>query len=275
MSSNIDHQKIGRIITQVCEEQILPRFRNLSADDIEMKSDHASDVVTIADKDAEAALKQQISSLYPQARFIGEESSHSNPAELDALTDGGAVWVIDPLDGTTNFKNGVEKFGTILSYIENGEILHGWIYNPISKMMVTAQKGAGTWCGSQRLSVSQVKDISQTRAMMSLQFFPEDEAGLIADRAEKTLTWQNNYGSVAIDYQAVVKAQTDFALFNYIRVWDHAAGILMHREAGGYAAKLDGSSYQVTDESGGLLLAPSKDLWDGFHKEILSYRRAA
>ena len=265
----IDLKEVEQIIVQANEQCILPKFRNLLDNEIERKSNKSYDVVTVADKEAEIFIKEKILEKDHNALFIGEESSHKNPEEIRLLTQDKPVWIIDPIDGTTNYSNGIEKFGTIISCVKNNETIYGCIYNPITETLITAEKGSGCWCKGKKIKLDSTILPKESLAIMSLQFFKKDQAEVIANRASNFLNWKNNFGSVAIDYQACVLKKAQIAVFNYIRVWDHAAGILIHHEAGGYSAKFDGSQYQPIDENGGLILAPSRDIWNYFSNNVM------
>jgi fructose-1,6-bisphosphatase/inositol monophosphatase family enzyme len=265
----LDKAKIEQIVILANEEYVLNRFGKLRDKDIACKSKYPHDVVTIADKEAEEFIKARIWEIDPNALFIGEESSFKNPQELFLMEQDEPVWIIDPIDGTANFKNGVAKFGTILSCVQKKEIIYGCIYNPITKTLISAEKGSGAWCQGKRLSINTSVSFEDSLAILSLQFFEKEMAEKIAERAFQFLRWQSNFGSVAIDYQSCALSDVQIAVFNFIRVWDHAAGVLIHQEAGGYAAKFDGTPYCPLDIEGGIILAPDQDIWNYFYSHVM------
>ena len=155
----IDLDRVSGLIRRTAEEKILPRFRNLGAGDVVEKG--PGDPVTIADTEAEEMLAGLLSEAYPDTLVIGEELVSRNPAALDALLGDKPVWVIDPVDGTLNFSEGVPVFGTILAYVAGGEIRGGWLHDPINDVTVAAALGGDASAGPRGILATMLRVLAE------------------------------------------------------------------------------------------------------------------
>ncbi|CCG43134.1 inositol monophosphatase family protein [Magnetospirillum molischianum] len=248
MTSLIDVERVSTIIRDVAAAEILPRFRNLTAGQIREKQ--PGQLVTEADIEAERVLTLRLADVLPGAACVGEEAVAANPTFLSALERSGAVWVIDPVDGTSNFAQGLTRFAVILALVVDGVTRIGWIFDPVSGRMTIAERGSGAWESGRRLSVlpggpleTLVGSVKRSARL----------AGRVARVGRK--------GSAAHDYLDLVTGKLHFAHFRRLMPWDHAAGMLIHAEAGGYGRLIDGSAYRPRFHDGALLLAPDEDSW--------------
>lgn len=130
---------IHTLVREVSEGIILPRFRRLEASDIVAKA--ADDVVTIADREAESRLAEELALFEPGIAIVGEEATHADPALTDALS--GDCWIVDPLDGTNNFAAGKAPFGILIARASGGSAVSGWIYDCLSGRFCVAHRGRG------------------------------------------------------------------------------------------------------------------------------------
>lgn len=135
---------ISEIVKSAAETEIMPRFRNLSDDQIETKSD-PTDFVTQADKAAEIAISAGLRALFPDAFVFGEEAVAADPSLLAKLSDADLSIIIDPIDGTGNFVAERPRFGTIIAVVIKGEVAAGFIYNPNSLTSHCTIRGEGAW----------------------------------------------------------------------------------------------------------------------------------
>lgn len=255
-----DPDCVAEIIRDVAETQILPHFRKLSPGDIHEKTG-PRDLVTIADMEAEAALTRRLGALVPSALIVGEEAAAAHPAITDGIAEAEATWIIDPVDGTLNFSEGRETFAVIVAYVRNGTTMAGWIHAPVSGVTVMAARGQGAWCGGRRLSVAPAAALS---AMGGALYVSRARAPAIYDHvksARQCLGHLSHARCVGHEYLALAQADSHFALFTRLLPWDHAAGALIHAEAGGHQALLDGGAYGPTTRRGSLLLAPDEASW--------------
>ncbi len=255
---NIPINDVAQVMRDCAATEIMPRFGKLLAHEIEEKS--PNNLVTVADRAAEEFLRPRLEALLPGSVTIGEEAVHKKPSLIKLLKQDQPVWIIDPIDGTHNFAHGVPVFGIIIALIINNETQAGWIYDPNQDRMAMAIKGEGVTINGQPATVAAPSALADATGFVSAKFFPPAQRELLAKRAA-ALKNTGHLRCASHEYLALVEGARQFGVFRKLMVWDHAAGILMHAEAGGYNAKLDGSHYQPTDETGGILLAPDKQMW--------------
>ncbi len=245
-----DVATVAAIIREATEAEILPRFRNLTSSQIREKK--PNQLVTEADIEAERVLSRRLTELLPGA-VVGEEGIDANPTLMSALERPGPVWVIDPVDGTGNFASGNPRFAVIVALVIDGETVAGWIHDPVPNRTVTALKGQGAWHGDTRLVVAPEAALDQMAGSVKKKGRVAENVLHVARR-----------GSAAHDYLDLVTGRLHFAHFKKLMPWDHAAGVLIHAEAGGYGAMLDGSAYTpVLHAEGQLLLSPGPASWHG------------
>lgn len=249
----VDTDAVAAIIRDVSATEILPRYKTLEAHEVRTKS-HPGDLVTAADEAAEAALSARLRSLLPGSVVVGEEGTAANPALLDLLSGDAPVWVLDPVDGTRNFAHGVPRFAVMVALVTAGETLGGWIYDPIADVLYSAKKGAGSWRDGHKIHVG---DAPRLDAMVGATGYRH--AKLFKPLGIRT----RQSGSAAHDYMQASDGRIDFALFRRrLNPWDHAAGALIHQEAGGFGRTVDGKVYRPGDRTGDhLILAPDQATW--------------
>jgi fructose-1,6-bisphosphatase/inositol monophosphatase family enzyme len=240
----IDMDHVSGLIRAAVEEKILPRFRNLAAGEIAQKG--PNDPVTIADIEAEEMLSRLLLEAYPSTLVIGEELVSREPAAIDALLGDTPVWVIDPVDGTMNFAAGSPVFGTILAYVVGGEIKAGWIHDPINNVTVMALLGGGAWCDGKRLEVDKATPLNRSAgsAYWTAEDWTMPDPGLAASGLFGEI---RNHRCSAADYIDLALGRRQFVLSKGSKPWDHAAGVLITREAGGFAGFLESADYSVTE----------------------------
>jgi len=244
----VDVVKVAGLIRQAAEAEILPRFKKLSRDQIREKK--PNQLVTDADVMAERLLTRLLTEVVPGA-VVGEEAVDGNPALLEALNHPGVVWVIDPVDGTGNFANNNPRFAVIVALVVDGVTVAGWIHDPIPNRTVIAEIGQGAWRDGTRLKVAAEVPLPQMTGSVK-------KRGKVAD----CVLHVARRGSAAHDYLDLVTGRQHFAHFRRLMPWDHAAGVLIHVEAGGHAAMLGGEVYTpVLHADGQLLLTPGPESW--------------
>lgn len=253
----LDSDAISAFIRKTARAVVLPRFRTLRAGEIWEK--RPGDVVTIADVEMERRLAAFLTAETPGSVVLGEEGSEQGGGRLDLLAADAPVWVIDPVDGTSNFAAGRPGFAVILAYVEGGAARAGWIYDPLGDVMVTAEAGGGAWSAGQRLRVAQVPP----KQMIGAAYGRTRSGGRAAAALEESgrIGGIRNHRCSALEYMEIALGNTHFSLHSRSLPWDHAAGMLIVIEAGGVAAFLDGSSYdpQIADRP--LLAAASPEGW--------------
>ncbi|UDL91087.1 inositol monophosphatase family protein [Mesorhizobium sp. PAMC28654] len=262
---------LATMLAEAAETEIMPRFRRLGAGDIRQKTSPA-DLVTEADVNAERLITARLRERYPSAMIVGEEACSDNPALLQGLGDADLAFVIDPVDGTFNFASGMPLFGVMMAVVVKGETVAGIIHDPVGKDWLIGAKGAGShikhsYGSLEKVAVAARVPISEMTGSVSWQYMAEPERSRLARNQTKTLS-QFAYRCAAHEYRLLASGHAHFVVYNKLMPWDHLAGVLIHAEAGGHAARFDGSAYLPSHIDGGLLVAPDKESWRELRREI-------
>ncbi|MDE8345286.1 MAG: inositol monophosphatase [Acidocella sp.] len=265
------HAVIG-LLRDVAAAEILPRFKHLAPGDVRTKSGPL-DPVTVADEAAEAALNAGLRALFPGDDVIGEEAVSADVSLLERLSRPGRVWVIDPIDGTANFAAELPLFGVMAALVENDEIQAGFIYDPMGDDCAVALAGGGAWLvardGAKRqLRVAAPVPVGQMVGSMSWRYMQEPLRSHVLHRLD-SLAAVTDFRCAAHQYRMLAAGHCHVQMFRKLLPWDHAAGVLLHREAGGYARRFDGSAYRPSIIDGGLLLAPDAASWEALAAALL------
>lgn len=263
--SKAQRAMLVNLISRAVRSEIMPRFRNLDDSQIQTKAG-PSDLVTQADLAAEAMIQRGLQTAFPSAVIIGEEAAETDPEFRQKLNEAELGLIIDPVDGTWNFANGLPVFGTILAATRFGRPVFGLIYDPIGQDFIwTDIETASTWVPrgkrARPLTSSAQTALSKLKGYVDLVFMPEDEKAK-ASHAALALGEVTTLRCSAHHYRLLAQGSVDFVMANKLNPWDHAAGVLLCQKAGGHAAMLDGTPYTTGIESGYLLCAGNKDMWD-------------
>lgn len=252
--------EIHDLLRFAAQRAMLPRFRNLAAGEIEMKG--ADDPVTIVDREIEGFLTEALTKLAPGVAVVGEEAVHGDKAVLDHLS--GQCWIIDPLDGTANFAQGKEPFGIIIALADASEAVAGWIYDPLKDRFCHARRGEGAFVNGDRIAARTTGQAPPVAAVSRL-FLTSEEAAMVDAKIAPHYTLVDIPRCAAEQYPRLALGENDISSFKRTLAWDHAAGVLWLNEAGGKAARMDGSAYRVDQhDAPGLIGASSAALWDEF-----------
>ncbi|MBB4265331.1 inositol monophosphatase family protein [Roseospira visakhapatnamensis] len=252
MTQFVSMTAVAAVLDEVAATEILPRFRNLADTDIHAKSS-SEDLVTLADIEAERALTRRLPDLLPGSVVVGEEAVYADRAVLDRLSGDRPVWVVDPVDGTGNFSRGEPAFGVIVALVHRGETVAGWILDPLAERLAMAELGAGATVNGQPARVTSPP--GPLDAFRGCAFGPRERALRGHVRTVPVIR------SAAQVYLRLVTNDFQFAAFSRLMPWDHAAGVLIHAEAGGYGRLIDGSAYAPTLRAGDIVFAPDKASW--------------
>lgn len=259
------------IMREASAGEILPRFRSVTSDSIRAKT-MADDIVTDADIGSERLISERLKARLPGITIIGEEAVSDDASILQKLADADLAAVIDPVDGTWHFAHGTPLFGSILAIVSGGETIAGIIHYPVLGDFLVARPGQGAWHvaadGTRtRLSVAAPSPVSEMHGFIPLHMFEPDLRAELAPRVLKFLrvtTWRCS----AWEYRMLATGAMSFCLNESLKPWDHAAGALIHAEAGGYAATMAGEVYWPGMTEGHLLAAPDRLSWDAIHKGL-------
>lgn len=253
------------LIRRAARSEILPRFRALAAHQIDTKSG-PTDLVTVADRESEKMIARGLLRMFPNALIIGEEDASANPEILDKIADAEMTFTIDPVDGTWNFANGLATFGVIISMLRFGAPVFGLLYDPVMDDFIFADEASEAQMVMPRrapitLSVSKGGPIETLTGYATADLIPEPKrktfAALLPDfRRAMSLRCSCH------ENRMMAQGHVDFLLAAKLTPWDHAAGVIITRRAGGHVAMLDGSEYNAgTSRSGYLLSASDAATW--------------
>ncbi|WP_251975920.1 inositol monophosphatase family protein [Salinicola avicenniae] len=264
LSLEAQHHLI-EIVRDAAKAEILPRFRNLSDEAIRSKS-APDDLVTDADQGAERMMTAAIQAQWPDATVLGEEAVAAGDADLGAIAGAELAFIIDPVDGTWNFARGLNQFGVILAATSFGETIFGLLYDPLADDWIVARHGEGAWFGrpdgtERRLQVSDTTDFGQMVGSTSIRLFPKPLQYQLA-ATFPDFQRMMAFGCACHEYRTMAFGFVDFMLTGKLMPWDHAAGLMIHAEAGGYSALLDGTPYAPTIHEGRVLAASSRAHWE-------------
>ena len=201
----------------------------------EIKFKGEVDLVTKADENAEQAIKQVLRETFPNYGMLAEEGG-----ELKG--EGNVRWIVDPLDGTTNFAHGLPLFCTSIALERDGEVVLGVVYDPMASETYTAERGGGATLDGEPIGVSDTDE--PMRALLATGFpYDRDQVPaavkLFGQFAVRTQSMRR-LGSAALDLCYVAAGRLDGYYERGVKAWDIAAGTLILREAGGKATNYSG-----------------------------------
>jgi myo-inositol-1(or 4)-monophosphatase len=198
-----------------------------------------ADFVTRADRKAEDVVREELSKARPQWGFLLEEAG-----EIKGK-DGQHVWVVDPIDGTTNFIHGIPHFAISIGLTRNGEPVAGLVYNPIADELFSAERGGGAYLNDRRIRVAARRDIHD--AVIACGMPHRGRGDHVQFRAELAQVQAKDSGlrragTASLDLAWVAAGRLDGYWERGLKPWDICAGIVLVREAGGFARDIDGAA---------------------------------
>jgi len=269
-----DSEHVIQIIRKTAEIEILPRFRSLLDGDIREKN--PGDLVTVADIESEKRLTRELMTLYPGSVVVGEEACEEDPDVVDRLNGDAPVWIVDPVDGTHNFAHGKECFAVIVCLVHKQITRSAWIYDPIKNVMIQAHDGKGAWDGDQKIEYPSAKiPVSSMRGGLPAPL-QKKMKGLYAEGVADVPEEFIYYRCAGQEYSALARGEIQFLRFaKKLKPWDHAAGVLIHHEAGGYSATRNRITQEVKPYSPairysdtGLLMTSDEVTWNTIEAHI-------
>ncbi len=272
MEHSFNTADVEAIIRECAARYILPRFKKLQDHEIETKTS-PSDFVTAADIETEAHMDKALPALCPGSVVIGEEAVHRGESSTETLINNNKdiFWVVDPVDGTYNFRHGDEKFAVMLACVIDGETRYGWIYDVMNDQMTFAEKGKGVFLDGIPLTVKPSDTLEEAagNSGRNKKYFPASalENLTILDKKVKNISSMYCAGH---EYLALIKGESDFSIYSKTKPWDHLAGVLMVQEAGGHCTKWDKTPYKPGDDGGGIIAASSQKLWRQIHDIVVN-----
>lgn len=267
----MDIEVFDDLIATVAAQEVMPRFGLLSAAEITEKTS-AFDVVTTVDTSTERAISETVRQRWPGTVIIGEETAGA-PATLRAQLRSESAVVLDPLDGTKNFVSGLPLFAVMAAVMHQGRIVGATIHDPVTGSSAVATEGGGAWLRregvlTQRLTVAAPAPLGDSEAIAGTRFAPEPLRSTLAANLSRLAghTWFRCAGH---EYRLAAAGHVHFLCYQRLMPWDHAAGWLLHREAGGFSAHFDGSAFDPGRMEGGLLCAPDETSWHDARDNLL------
>jgi myo-inositol-1(or 4)-monophosphatase len=200
-------------------------------------------LVTEADLASERHIKQLISSAYPSHRILAEESGAHPPSTEDGDD---YCWIIDPLDGTTNFSHGFPCYAVSIGVERKGESVLGVIYDPCRDELFVAERGAGATCNGRPIRVSEIAPLEKALLVSGFPYDVRERMNEYLPAWEKFLATSQavrRFGSASIDMAYVAMGRVDGFWEKGLHAWDVAAGWVIIEEAGGRVTKLDGTVF--------------------------------
>ncbi len=214
-----------------------------------------ADFVTQADLKAEKILKEELAKGRPKFAFLMEESGASG------TSPSGERWIVDPIDGTTNFLHGLPHWAISIAAEAKGELIAAVIHDPIKNELFWAEKGQGAYVNDRRLRVSGRRRMEDCIFATGIPFKGRGDHGVFLGELARVMEVSagvRRYGSAALDLAYVAAGRYDGFWERDLSPWDVAAGILIVREAGGVVSRIDGKRDDLL-EAGDILTA-SADL---------------
>jgi fructose-1,6-bisphosphatase/inositol monophosphatase family enzyme len=243
-----DSQRVAELMRETAATELLPRFRNLTKDEIREK--RPGDIVTVADVESEQRLASGLARILPGVAVVGEEAVEADPSLVDLIgRPGESCWIVDPLDGTANFAAGRDRFAMIVCLVHDAETIAGWILDVPNGRMAAAEKGQGVTLDGVR--VHGKPPTARPSGLIGDRVRKEFDRQLSGQQRQK-LGELTTLRCAGREYIEILAGQYSFCLYRMTKPWDHAAGALMLTEAGGDALRFNGAPYRPADrmESG-------------------------
>jgi fructose-1,6-bisphosphatase/inositol monophosphatase family enzyme len=266
--------EVATLLREAARAEILPRFRRLAQGAVRAKSGPL-DLVTDADEAAERIIEAGLARMFPGCVIVGEEAAAADERVLDRIAGADLAFVVDPVDGTANFASGTPLFGCMAAAVVRGEIVAAWIHAPLGDDTAIALRGQGAWIADaegRHMSDLRVAAPAPPEAMVgaiSWSYLKEPLRSRVASRLSR-FAGIVGFRCAAHEYRLTAGGHAHLQLYNRLMPWDHAPGWLIHREAGGYSARFDGSAYLPTHRDGGLICAPDRASWEAARETLLA-----
>jgi len=228
-----ERYEAARRIAREAGQLALQYFRNRDRLAIEMKG--PSDYVTHADRDVENVIRRALAAVFPDDRFLGEETAAQFAGPMDRC------WIVDPIDGTHNFLRGVPYWNVAIGYVEEGVTQVGVVYDPPSDALYHARRGHGAWCqsdlGDVRIRAADTAALAGSYIVLGHHDRAfEPRYFDIRRRMMESGVAMRNFGSAALQLAHVASGRFDGFVELQLSAWDAVAGLLLVEEAGGYHA---------------------------------------
>src|ERR1700729_2711950 len=193
--------------------------------------------VTAPDRRAEETLREELAKARPDYGFLGEEGGALSG------TDKSHRWIVDPLDGTTNFLHGIPHFAVSIALERDGVIVAGLVYNPANEELFIAERGKGAFLNDRRIRVASRQKLAEAVVACGLPHYGRGDLALARREiaaAQQHYAGLRRYGAAALDLAWIAAGRLDAYWERDLSPWDLAAGMILVREAGGFVSDLSG-----------------------------------
>lgn len=229
------------IMTRTAEKAARSLKRDFGeVENLQVSRKGPSDFVSTADLKAEKIIREELERFYPKIGFVGEESGKI-PAEKSE-----SFWIVDPLDGTTNFLHGLPHFAISIALETKGEIVAGVVYDPIKDEMYFAEKDGGAFLNDRRLRASKRVRLDGIIAATGIPFKGHGNRALFLHEVNTVMAHTagvRRWGAASLDLAYVAAGRYDSYWERDLSVWDVAAGIVIVKEAGAQVSEIDGKKF--------------------------------
>jgi myo-inositol-1(or 4)-monophosphatase len=213
-----------------------------------------SNFVSAADRRAEETIHAELEKARPNFCFLMEERGPLRGKDAEN------VWMVDPLDGTTNFLHGIPLFAISIAHVKNGEPQSGLIFNPVTDEMFIAERGKGAFLNNRRIRVAARRDLAACVVTCGIPHRGRGDPALFRRElaaVQERVAGLRRTGAAALDVAWVAAGRFDGFWERDLSAWDLAAGLVILREAGGYATDMDGGA-AILDK--GSIVAGNEDI---------------
>lgn len=229
-----DLRTLRALVRMCAQEELQPRFADVARN---LKLDGS--IVTEADHAMQERVRTELATHWPQYSLLGEEMPAAEQLAL-AVANRHGLWVLDPVDGTSNFAAGIPFFGVSLALLVEGRVEIGVVYDPVRDEAFYAQRGKGAWLNGLSLGTRAPLNLPLARSIAVVDFKRLDRDMAATLSAEPPYGSQRNFGSSALDWCWLADGRFHVYLHGGQKLWDYAAGSLILSESGGRALTLDG-----------------------------------
>ncbi len=252
----IKQEDIQQICFNISKDIILPKYQNLKDEDIKYKN--VSDLVTSVDIAAEKELKKNLLKLLPSSNFVGEEEYSLNENIIKFYQEDNYCWTVDPIDGTTNFVKGGDKFAIMIALTLKEKILYSWIYKPLENSMCNAIYGEGSFINKNRIITKSIESLNNAIGSISTKYWNDEDFEKIKS-LKNEFAKVKSYGCIGFEYIDIALGKRNFAILSKLSPWDHIPGILFIRESGGFDIDFEKNKYDFTKKNRNLIVGNSKE----------------
>lgn len=238
--------EVTGIVERVAQQLIVPRFGRLRPEDLREKS--PGELVTVADQEAERELGRALTGLLPGSVVVGEEAVSVEPDLVHALAGSAPVWILDPIDGTEAFATGSPRFATLVTLASAGRSLACWTYAPLLGLTATAVADGGAYLNGQPIRVAEPagSDLPDLDVLMSQPRWWTDEHRARFNELFAAGVTPSFFDTAGLAYLELARGRRAAMVISWELVWDHAAGLLLHAEAGGQVLTATGAEFELT-----------------------------